>query len=116
MVAPSDVFSVGLALANKIMEKATIFQPDASIVFALFALVLMVCFAIIAALLVVAPVESYYVIARIPSDTGFPVPSPHGKLANLTRSKYSAKTIGSAALGADSKAFWGRRTVNIAQA
>ena len=63
MIAPSDVFSVGLALASKIMEQATIFQPASSFVFVLFALVLMVCFAIIAALLVVALVESYIVIS-----------------------------------------------------
>ncbi len=63
MIAPSDVFSVGLALANKVMDQATVFHPGAAIVFALFALVLMVCFAIIAALLVVALVESYIVIS-----------------------------------------------------
>ena len=63
MFAPSDVFSVGLALASKIMDEASIFQPAASIVMVLFALVLIVCFAIIAALLIVALVESYIVVS-----------------------------------------------------
>ena len=61
--APSDVFSVGLALASKITDEASIFQPAASIVMVLFALVLIVCFAIIAALLIVALVESYIVVS-----------------------------------------------------
>ena len=63
MFAPSDVFSVGLALASKITDEASIFQPAASIVMVLFALVLIVCFAIIAALLIVALVESYIVVS-----------------------------------------------------
>ncbi len=63
MFAPSDVFSVGLALASKITDEASIFQPAASIAMVLFALVLIVCFAIIAALLIVALVESYIVIS-----------------------------------------------------
>jgi type IV secretion system protein TrbL len=57
------VFSVGLALAGKISDGASIYQPLSSIVMVLFALVLIVCFAIIAALLIVALVESYIVIS-----------------------------------------------------
>ena len=57
------MFSVGLALASKITDEASIFQPAASIVMVLFALVLIVCFAIIAALLIVALVESYIVVS-----------------------------------------------------
>jgi type IV secretion system protein TrbL len=63
MFAPSDVFSVGLALAGKIVDQASVFQPASSLVMVLFALVLIVCFAIIAALLIVALVESYIVIS-----------------------------------------------------
>jgi type IV secretion system protein TrbL len=63
LIAPSDVFSVGLALASKISDGASLYHPLSSIVMVLFALVLIVCFAIIAALLIVALVESYIVIS-----------------------------------------------------
>jgi type IV secretion system protein TrbL len=63
LIAPSDVFSVGLALARKLHESASWFQPHQSFVMFLFGLVLIVCFAIIAALLIVALVESYIVIS-----------------------------------------------------
>jgi type IV secretion system protein TrbL len=63
LIAPSDVFSVGLALASKLYESASWFQPQQSFVMFLFGLVLIVCFAIIAALLIVALVESYIVIS-----------------------------------------------------
>jgi type IV secretion system protein TrbL len=63
LIAPSDVFSVGLALASKLYESASWYQPHQSFVMFLFGLVLIVCFAIIAALLIVALVESYIVIS-----------------------------------------------------
>ena len=63
MMAPSDVFSIGLSMANKIMDSTGIFGFLSSPGLVIFSLVLLVCFAMMAAFLVLALVESYVVIS-----------------------------------------------------
>jgi type IV secretion system protein TrbL len=62
-ISPSDIFAVGLLIANKVADQASIFAPGASVGLIIFALVLIVCFALIAAFMVLALVESYVIIS-----------------------------------------------------
>lgn len=62
-LSPSDIFDVGLQIANKIGEQTSILSPGASLGLILCALVILVCFALIAAFLILALVESYVVIS-----------------------------------------------------
>ena len=63
LIAPSDIFAIGLNMANKVLDQSSIWSPSASVGLILFALVLLICFALIAAFLVLALVESYVVIS-----------------------------------------------------
>jgi type IV secretion system protein TrbL len=62
-IAPSDIFGTGLTLGNKILDQASLWDPGAAIGIILFALVVVVCTALIAAFVIVALVESYIVIS-----------------------------------------------------
>ena len=63
LIAPSDIFAIGLNMANKVLDQTSIWSPQSSAGLIIFALVLVVCFALIAAFLVLALVESYIVIS-----------------------------------------------------
>jgi type IV secretion system protein TrbL len=62
-VAPSDVFAIGVNLAQKVMAQMSIWAPAASVGLIIAGLVVEVCFALIAAFMVLALVESYLVIS-----------------------------------------------------
>ena len=62
-VAPSDVFAAGVQIAAKVMAQMTIWAPAASVGLMIAGLVIEVCFALIAAAMVLALVESYLVIS-----------------------------------------------------
>lgn len=61
-LTPSNIFDVGLQLANKIMDKASFWAPGDSLGLMISALIILVCFALIAAMIIEALVESYFVI------------------------------------------------------
>ncbi|GEJ56653.1 P-type conjugative transfer protein TrbL [Anaeromyxobacter diazotrophicus] len=60
-VSPSNVFETGVSLAARLMSKASFLHPGDSLGFLISALVVVICFALIAASLVVALVEMYVV-------------------------------------------------------
>jgi type IV secretion system protein TrbL len=62
-VAPSDVFASGVQLAAKVMAQMSIWSPAASVGLIIAGLVIEVCFALIAACMVLALVESYLIIS-----------------------------------------------------
>ena len=62
-LAPSDIFDVGMQVAGKFVEATSMWSPGASLGLFLSALVVIVCFALIAAFLILALVESYIVIS-----------------------------------------------------
>lgn len=62
-VAPSDVFAAGVLLGQKVLEHMSAWDPAASVALMLAAIVIEVCFALIAAWMVVTLVQSYIVIA-----------------------------------------------------
>jgi type IV secretion system protein TrbL len=62
-LAPSDIFAIGLQIANKVGEQTSLFSPAASVGLIVCALVILVCFALIAAFVILALVESYIVIS-----------------------------------------------------
>ena len=62
LIAPSDVFAIGLNMANTILDKQS-WNPIAAAGVIIFALILVWCYAEIAAFLVVALVESYIAIS-----------------------------------------------------
>lgn len=62
-VAPSDVFAAGVALGQKVLEHMSGWHPAAAAALMLAAIVILVCFALIAAWMVVTLVQSYIVIA-----------------------------------------------------
>jgi type IV secretion system protein TrbL len=62
-LAPSDVFAAGVNLAQKIISQITIWAPTSSVGLIIAGLVVEVCFALIAAFMVLALVESYLVIS-----------------------------------------------------
>ena len=57
LIAPSDIFAIGLNMANKVLDQTSIWSPQSSAGLIIFALVLVVCFALIAAFLVLALVN-----------------------------------------------------------
>ncbi|MBI4723826.1 MAG: P-type conjugative transfer protein TrbL [Rhodomicrobium sp.] len=63
LIAPSDIFAVGVNMAGKVLDQTSIWSPGSSVGLIIFALVLLICFALIAAFLVLALVESYIVIS-----------------------------------------------------
>ena len=62
-VAPSDVFAAGVDFAQKVMSQMSIWAPAASVGLIIAGLVIEVCFALIAAFMVLALVESYLIIS-----------------------------------------------------
>ncbi len=62
-VAPSNVFAAGVSLAGKVMSQMSFWSPGASIALVVAGLVIEVCFALIAAFMVLALVESYLIIS-----------------------------------------------------
>ena len=62
-IAPSNVFAAGVSLAGKVMSQMSFWSPEASIALVIAGLVIEVCFALIAAFMVLALVESYLIIA-----------------------------------------------------
>lgn len=62
-ISPSNVFDVGLQLASKVMDKSSFWAPADSLGLMLSALIIIICFALIAANLIMALVESYVVIS-----------------------------------------------------
>jgi type IV secretion system protein TrbL len=62
-ITPSNIFDVGLQLANRILEQSSIWAPGDSLGLIISALVILICFALIAAFMILALVESYIVIS-----------------------------------------------------
>ena len=62
-LAPSDVFAAGVNLAQKVISQVTIWAPTASVGLIIAGLIIEVCYALIAAFMVLALVESYLVIS-----------------------------------------------------
>jgi len=62
-IAPSDVFASGVELAQKVMSHVSLWDPGASAGLIISGLVVEVCFALIAAFMVLALVESYLIIS-----------------------------------------------------
>ena len=62
-IAPSDIFDVGMQVAGKFVEATSMWSPTASLGLLFAALIVIVCFAIITAYLILALVESYVVIS-----------------------------------------------------
>lgn len=62
-IAPSDVFTTGVQLAQKVMSQMSIWAPTASVGLIISGLVIEICFALIAAFMVLALIESYLIIS-----------------------------------------------------
>jgi len=62
-IAPSDVFASGVELAQKVMSHVSLWDPGASAGLIISGLVIEACFALIAAFMVLALVESYLIIS-----------------------------------------------------
>lgn len=62
-ITPSNIFDVGLRLATRIVDQVSLFSPGDSAGYVLAALIVLICFALIAAFLILALVESYIVIS-----------------------------------------------------
>jgi type IV secretion system protein TrbL len=62
-VAPSNVFASGVLLGQKVLDHMSAWDPAASVSLMVAAIVIEVCFALIAAWMVVTLVQSYIVIA-----------------------------------------------------
>jgi type IV secretion system protein TrbL len=60
---PSDVFDVGLSIANKVMDQTSFWHPADSVGLMAASLIVIVCFALIAAFMILAMVESYVAIS-----------------------------------------------------
>ena len=62
-VDPSQVFTAGVSIAQKVTTKMSFWDPAASAALLLAAIIIVVCFALIAAWMVVTLVQSYIVIS-----------------------------------------------------
>lgn len=62
-IAPSDILAAGINIAQKILAQMSIVNPGASAGFMVAGIVIMICFGLIAALMVEALVQSYIVIS-----------------------------------------------------
>lgn len=62
-LAPSNIFDTGMQILQRITSSMSIYDPGDSIILALAAIVILIGFALITALLVIALVESYCVIS-----------------------------------------------------
>lgn len=62
-LAPSDVFAAGVNLAQTVMSQITVWSPSTSVGLIIAGLIVEICFALIAAFMVLALVESYLIIS-----------------------------------------------------
>ena len=62
-VDPSEVFTAGVSIAQKVLSQMSLMSPATSVGFIIAAIVIVICFALIAAWMVVILVQSYIVIA-----------------------------------------------------
>lgn len=62
-VAPSDVFASGVALGQKVLGQMSLWSPAASVSLMIAAIVIEVCFALMAATMVITLVQSYIAIS-----------------------------------------------------
>lgn len=62
-IEPSDVFTAGVKLATTVLRQMSLFDPAASAGFMVAGIVILVCFALMAAGMVLALVESYIIIS-----------------------------------------------------
>ncbi len=62
-IAPSDVFAAGVKLAATVLNQMSLWHPEASAGLIIAGLVIEVCFALMAAFMVLALVESYLIIS-----------------------------------------------------
>jgi type IV secretion system protein TrbL len=62
-ITPSNIFDVGLQLGGRVTETASFWAPADSLGLMISALLIIICFALIAAFMIVALVESYIVIS-----------------------------------------------------
>jgi type IV secretion system protein TrbL len=62
-ISPSNIFDVGVQLSNQVLGQVSAWSPGASVGLVIAALVIIICFALIAAFMVLALVESYVVIS-----------------------------------------------------
>jgi type IV secretion system protein TrbL len=62
-IAPSNVFAAGVSLAGQVMAQISLWSPAASVALVIAGLVIEICFALIAAFMVLALVESYLIIS-----------------------------------------------------
>ena len=62
-IAPSDVFTAGVDLAQKVISQISVWAPGASVGLIIAGIVIDVCFALMAAFMVLALVESYLIIS-----------------------------------------------------
>lgn len=61
VVSPGDVFVIGVNIASGLWQQMSIWSPAQSIVFVVCALIVLMCFAWIAATMVIALVQSYFI-------------------------------------------------------
>ncbi len=62
-VAPSDVFATGVSLGQKVLGQMSLWSPAASVSLMIAAIVIEVCFALMAATMVITLVQSYIAIS-----------------------------------------------------
>ena len=63
VITPSNVLENGIAIALKVWEKLTLFDPGDSLALAIAAIIILICFGLVTAFLITALVESYIVIS-----------------------------------------------------
>ncbi len=62
-LSPTNIFDTGLTLAEKVMNQASMFHPGDTVGLMIAALLILICFALITAFMVLALIESYVVIS-----------------------------------------------------
>jgi len=62
-IAPSDVFAAGVKIAAQVLQQMSLWHPEASAGLMVAGIVIEVCFALMAAFMVLALVESYLIIS-----------------------------------------------------
>lgn len=62
-ITPSNVFDVGLNLAHAVMTQLSLFSPAESLGLMIASLIIVICFALIAAFMVITLVEAYVVMS-----------------------------------------------------
>src|SRR5262249_40867021 len=62
-MSPADVFGIGVDIGQQVMSQVSVFSPGASAGLIIAGIVIVCCFAILAAWMILALVESYIVIS-----------------------------------------------------